>query len=508
MYSSHPAVQAAKTVLQSQLLSGGIRLVRAGAVVETTAEFQSHLEKFWTPFATDVIDSFLKWGLCAAVFDVAPNEEHADAMNELKRELGIKTGKRKAGGMDAPRVLVPHVPHLGTYDVAWRNSDTYGYTRNYVVYNNSPGHATRVDPAALVFVRQHPDATGNLNSPLATVFEQGSFVHGLVEMAFTAEISRSAPSIVTQVRKAEKQTDLSAGALFFDSESRQVHDSNDKDESQRQARDLDAQAQLCRVINDLQTRSASGGSSSSKPAFAQPEVQPRLFVLPKDQELAPHVQTPQPRGDLEALVRLGIDQFSAALGVPSSLLFEGKFSNNSSTQLQLLNSTVSQLAKSVNSVLSRVYCAIYDDDECDERATLQLHTAPLTAAAEVTSLFTAQLIDIETALPAALHSLGATVDEIDEALKRAQEKAKKQCECEDKERELAIQEREIEITIKKAAAAAGAAGAAGATPQPKMAGVAGAAPQPKMAGATPQPKSAAGAAGAAGAVPQPKTNAK
>lgn len=61
--------------------------------------------------------------------------------------------------------------------------------------------------------------------------------------------------------------------------------------------------------------------------------------------MAPHVTVPQPRGDLEAMMRLGIDQFCSALGVPSALVFEGRFSNNSSVQLQLLNSTVTQLAK-------------------------------------------------------------------------------------------------------------------------------------------------------------------
>ena len=45
-----------------------------------------------------------------------------------------------------------------------------------------------------------------------------------------------------------------------------------------------------------------------------PDIPPKLFVLPKDHELAPNVQLPQPRTDLEALVRLGIDQFCAALG--------------------------------------------------------------------------------------------------------------------------------------------------------------------------------------------------
>ena len=92
-------------------------------------------------------------------------------------------------------------------------------------------------------IRQHPDSSGNVISPLSSVYEQGSFTSALIELAFTAELSRSAPSIVTQVRKVswlsalmstvtmsrfnvldrvslarqpEKGSDLTAGALFFD----------------------------------------------------------------------------------------------------------------------------------------------------------------------------------------------------------------------------------------------------------------------------------------------------
>lgn len=68
----------------------------------------------------------------------------------------------------------PHTGlRAGTYDIAWRSSGRYGYTREYLLYNNAPGHATRVDPSAMVHVRQEPDTAGNVNSPLATVYEQG-----------------------------------------------------------------------------------------------------------------------------------------------------------------------------------------------------------------------------------------------------------------------------------------------------------------------------------------------
>ena len=54
-----------------------------------------------------------------------------------------------------------------------------------------------------------------------------------------------------------------------------------------------------------------------------------------------------------------------------------------------------------------------------------LVTAPISATSEVEHLFTAGVIDWRSALPAALHSLGCSANEITEALKRRQEKVEK-----------------------------------------------------------------------------------
>ena len=67
-------------------------------------------------------------------------------------------------------------------------------------------------------------------------------------------------------------------------------------------------------------------------------------------------------------------------------------------------------------MLTATYHAVYDDaKEGDE---LTLLTAPLCSTAELQSLFEGGVIDIESALPAALHSLGCTAVEIAGAVKR------------------------------------------------------------------------------------------
>lgn len=130
LFVSNPAVQAARSVLHSQLLSGGVQLVRDGEALKPvkygekdddgkakrgiTKAFQHHLDEHWLPFARDVIDSFLKWGIACVVFEPEQNDVHTRAMAALKRELGASTGASKRKEVDKPTVIVPHVPHLGT----------------------------------------------------------------------------------------------------------------------------------------------------------------------------------------------------------------------------------------------------------------------------------------------------------------------------------------------------------------------------------------------------------
>ena len=117
-----------------------------------------------------------------------------------------------------------------------------------------------------------------------------------------------------------------------------------------------------------------------------------------------------------------------------------------------MNSTVAQLAKAVNHVLSKTYNYLYQDDdgENEEPAQLKLLTAPLAASEEIEKLFTAGIIDIDSALPAALHALGATTDEVENALARSKEKQDKQTSSEDEDRKRAQQDQDLNFREREA----------------------------------------------------------
>ena len=91
---------------------------------------------------------------------------------------------------------------------------------------------------------------------------------------------------------------------------------------------------------------------------------------------------------------------------------------------QLLNTTVSSLAITLNSILTACYHACYEEGVSDDDELI-LVTAPISATSEVEALYTAGLIDWQAAIPAALHSLGCTSTEITEALRRRHEREDK-----------------------------------------------------------------------------------
>lgn len=460
LYSTHPAVAAARTVLLGQLLSGGLSVTRGGERVSLRPAFARHLEHCWMPFARDVVDSFLQFGFAVSTFDTESSnsqlihaakrarlstEEVNGASSEDRgtNESGSKGVAKKS--RQIPLNTVPKVPDLGSYEVAYAASGRLGYSREFYVYSCSPGHGTEVDRDTHVHIRQAPDVNGNINSPIASVFDLATFVTSITEMAHVAEISRSTPSIVTQLRKEDKTNQLDNGALFFDTESRNVASGQEAEESLAAARTLELQARLAKEINNVQQFSRHPAAPSTVQTPLRSEVPPKLFTLPKGHELSPNVQLPQPRGDLGPLTELSIQQFSAALGVPASLIFEGKYAGKSTQQLQLLNSTVQQLATSVNEVLTACYTALYGDEDGydSEPARLELRTSPLAANEEIAGLYGAGILPCEVAVPAALHALGVGPEEIDRAVEEVCKKRDKEEKLLDEDRRKAEEESKL-----------------------------------------------------------------
>ena len=132
-------------------------------------------------------------------------------------------------------------------------------------------------------------------------------------------------------------------------------------------------------------------------------------------------------------------------------MFQGRFASKSTAQLSLLNTTVSQMAKSVSRVLTMAYRDIYGEEEdTEDPAQLMLLTAPLAATEEVLNLFQAGLAPCEIAMPAVLHAIGASKAEIDKAVERMCEKEEANATMAQEDRDFQKQDQSLGMEERKA----------------------------------------------------------
>ena len=434
LYHASPSIQAARTILMSQLLSSGCVVRRDGRDVPLKDTFARHLHDVWVPFAKSVIDDFLQFGFVivsleeeapppfanfikgkamAAQSEMGPDAnsmrnkprdapdaaEARQTKNPMSTESDparLRTPKRPngssssgsgaaaaAGASAKPVNLIPVVPDVGQCELSFVYVGESHYRRQYRIFSTNSDSVYKQDFASEVFFRQQPDAAGNICSPIATVFQSASFISALEELALQAEVVRARQMLVTQpITRTQGSQNLDPANLFFDSESRAVQASATAEDDAAQAGSLALQAAMMRKINQLQTTNGDpnrpGGGASAVPSHVPPPLPPNLFACPGTTQQSPVLRcvplTPRvlvwqtgsrscracarPRPEATswtscaastttARTRTQTHCFhppltlpyllavAAAMGVPASVIFEGKFSSNSMSQLQV-----------------------------------------------------------------------------------------------------------------------------------------------------------------------------
>ena len=360
LYHASPSIQAARTILLGQLLSSGCVVRRDGRDVPLKDTFARHLHDVWVPFAKTVIDHFLQFGFCvvsleeeapppfanfikgkamAAQSEMGPGANGYDnrrtdppdaaESRAQKRphasasasETKHRTPKRAAAVAVAPTNLVPVVPDIGQCELSFVYVGESNYRRQYRIFSTNSDSVYKQDFSSEVFFRSHPDAAGNLCSPIATVFQSASFISALEELALQAEVVRARQMLVTQpITRTQGSQNLDPANLFFDSESRAVQASATAEDDAAVAQNLAMQAKMMATINRLQTTDQTGrpGGSSTVPAHVPPALPPNLFACPDRQQVVPGVRPPEARSDLVDLMRV----VSALHTQPHSLRYQ------------------------------------------------------------------------------------------------------------------------------------------------------------------------------------------
>ena len=140
------------------------------------------------------------------------------------------------GGRGERHKRRPVVPDVGQYELSFVYVGASNYRRQYRIFSTNCDSIYKQDFVSEVFFRQHPDAGGNMCSPIATVFQSASFIAALEELALQAEVVRARQLLVTQPQqRTNGNQNLDPANLFFDSESRAVQASATAEDDAAQA---------------------------------------------------------------------------------------------------------------------------------------------------------------------------------------------------------------------------------------------------------------------------------
>ena len=312
-FHNNPTIKASYSVIHSRLFSAGLQVRYKGEAVETDSEFTSHIDTIWARFATDVLEQFLVGGFCAVAF--------------------VEQKDKRTRSRYGP--LVPHVIPYSKYQLGidYDPRDEFQYAPIFNVYPqgqvmNTSG--TLIDDNAKIFMFRPPTDTGETTSDIASCAQFIDFIQNLIECAGTAESLRSRPAVVTQRMKKPDAPGVQSSDMFYDMESREIHEQQENAENIQATMALKMQAAYAQMVN------RSGRSNESSRLGVQklqptPEVASRVFALPIDQAVAP-MQSAESRNDLVALINTNNEMICSAMGVPASLVFESRFAGRTTAQ--------------------------------------------------------------------------------------------------------------------------------------------------------------------------------
>lgn len=436
LFNTNSTLVAAKNVIHSQILSGGITLRRSGATIPLTPEFQRHIDTHWLPFVKTAIDMLLVCGFVVVSYELDDSEEEEVHIPSLARAVPNRPGEGAfSSNVPAPpqrtaktraESIIPNALMLGCFQLTFELTGERNYRRRYNAYNLSSSALPMQEGSVRIYVKDHPDRTGNVNSAVAATAPMCGFANTILDLAVRCEVGRAAPAIVTQARKTSGSgANANPRDMFFDTESRNLHDQSLLNDDQFANSALRAQLESARTHNAGYAfdpaRTSQVNTSIDRgrrhPNLRDASFEGKMLTLPGEQEMASY-PLPQSRTDLCDILRLTMDGMAASMGVPSSLLFESRFSAQSTAQLSLLNATVQQLAKTLDSILTRAYSDIYGAEEGVELVTT---TSPLAAADEVLRLYSSGLADFKVAAPLALNAIGVGQGGIIDAIRRREQ---------------------------------------------------------------------------------------
>jgi hypothetical protein len=400
VFHADATIRACREIILSGLEGGDLLLHRDDRSVKLTSTFSRFIQSTFKPLVPSILDSILVKGF--VIMAICPVVEDGDGIHKVKEV----------------------VPSVVTHDHATLAVSTKHYQRRYrAVPTDATAYAeTRRllgDRECLfVFVKDAPDSSGNVSSPVACCFDHVAFGNELQSLALSAELQLTRTRVFAQsVPQGKGDNGLDGSNLLFDDSARDSARAQASDDNQARLDELRALSNLTSALNNASRSAVNSGlrpqvTAAHSSTVPLPDT-PSLFMLPSSLQYSnASGAMPTPRSDLERQLRLVIERTCSAFSCPSELVFSSGFASRAAQQLRLLNSTISTIATFIGNVLTKVYNEIFEPTT-KSLTTVSLSTKLLHDTNEVVTLYQSGLCSIDSASRVVASIMGLSQEELD-----------------------------------------------------------------------------------------------
>ena len=227
LYHLEPVLRIARSLIHNTLFSAGMELSSNGS--DASNEFIHILDRYWIPFASDVLDHLFMFGICPYV------------LTTRKITKKINNG----------RVQVPLVPKFGMYKVEMKIDDEFRSTFHAHNLHKFPMGAETENKKIkfLTWSNYEPDYKGNLQAPLMSILYSFRMSRQMFDYALKVEHERANPTLITQTVQDKHKEDSMAVEMFADGDAFMEKSEASYLKNKRNLEDLHRQQQLASSLN-------------------------------------------------------------------------------------------------------------------------------------------------------------------------------------------------------------------------------------------------------------------
>lgn len=349
LVSKH-VLMAAPITMVVETARGDIRVMRGEEHVALTREFQSFVSDTFQRIMFDAMRQLVVYGVCVVL--VVDRPKSRSGLQPLQRtDVAAYGRKAKRATVD----LEPVVLDLADDNVSLSFTDEGGL-RSYHIEVDGVDASITSDPDRVVLsVANAPTRDGLCSSLPAGLMSEIVQYESHAALVLDVALEQARPTTLLQERHGPSASrgggadGLTAGNLFFDTESAEIAKRQNKER-------FEGVVDLLKAINQRQTTNQEPVKAGNlQKEFAEP----RLHVISQGLETATHAVTPSRASlvELTAMRRALDEEVSTAFGLPPGLLRhgDGKSTSSSNIQHEMFKQRCAVLTRACESVLSAVW---------------------------------------------------------------------------------------------------------------------------------------------------------